>query len=77
MKEKIFIFIAIIILILGAIFAKTPETNLLKAILPTEESTLLKVADKYSSDVNVIFEGNDTFDTEIMKSDFVSEIGEQ
>lgn len=77
MKEKIFVFIAIIILILGAIFAKTPETNLLKAILPTEESTLLKVADKYSSDVNVIFEGNDAFDTEIMKSDFVSEIGEQ
>lgn len=77
MKEKIFVFITIIILILGAIFAKTPETNLLKAILPTEESTLLKVADKYSSDVNVIFEGNDAFDTEIMKSDFVSEIGEQ
>ena len=77
MKEKIFVFIAIIILILGAIFAKTPETNLLKAILPTEESTLLKVADKYSSDVNVIFEGNDAFDTEIMKSDFVSEFGEQ
>lgn len=75
MGKKIFVFVVFVIVVLGLVFGKMPETNLLKAVLPQNASTLIKVADKYSSDVNVVFEGEDSFEAEILKDDFLCDFG--
>ncbi len=75
MGKKIFVFVIFLFVVLGLVFGKMPETNLLKAVLPQNASTLIKAADKYSSDVNVVFEGEDSFDAEMLKDDFLSDFG--
>lgn len=75
MCKKIFIFIAIIIIACGIFVGKTPETNLLKAVLPQSQSVLIKTAEKFSSSVNIVFEAEDSFEAEILKDDFLNDFG--
>lgn len=75
MGKKIFLFVVFVIVLFGLIFGKMPETNLLKAVLPQNQSVLIKASDKFSSAVNVVFEAEDSFEAEILKDDFVNDFG--
>ncbi|MGN0013813.1 MAG: hypothetical protein ACI37T_00165 [Candidatus Gastranaerophilaceae bacterium] len=74
MKKRIFILVYIIIFLLGLIFAKTPETDLLKAVLPENASDLVKLSQKYSGTVNVIFEAQNYFDCINLKDSVIAQI---
>lgn len=74
MKKKIFILVYIIIVLLGLILGKTPETDLLKAVLPKNSSDIVKLSQKYSGSVNVIFEAQNYFDCLNIKDSFIAEI---
>lgn len=76
MGKKLFVIFSFVLIFLGIFSFNAIESNLLKAILPENTSLLIKVADKYSSNVNVIFEADDKFDAEILKGEFADEIGE-
>lgn len=73
MKKKIFISLFVILIIAGIFIGKTPETNLLKSILPNSSSTLIKLSEKYSGTVNVVLESENYFDLQILKDKFLSE----
>ena len=75
MGKKIFVFVVFVIVVCGLVFGKMPETNLLKAVLPQNQSVLIKASDKFSSAVNVVFEAEDSFEAEILKDDFLNDFG--
>ncbi|MGN0006212.1 MAG: hypothetical protein ACI37Z_09635 [Candidatus Gastranaerophilaceae bacterium] len=72
MKKILLITIFLFVVIAGFAKGKAPETDLLKAFF--KNNSTIELANKFSSDINVIFEADDEISAEDMKIEFEKEV---
>ena len=72
LKKFLLIAIFLFVVIAGFFNGKAPETDLLKAFF--KNSSTIELANKFSSNINVIFEADDEISAEDMKIEFEKEV---